>query len=96
MKTFSATIFTSLLCILASCRAKENIDNNKNMEPRTDPMAPEEVVVSKGAYKHVVIIGVDGAGTLEYSLPAQMDEFIMTSDVLGVADVAALKEYYKP
>ena len=62
MKTFSATFFTSLLCILASCSSKENIDNNKNTEPRTDPVVPEEVVVSKGAYKHVVIIGVDGAG----------------------------------
>ena len=41
-------------------------------------------------------IGQDGTGTLEYKLPAQMDEFIMTSDVLTEADVAALKEYYKP
>lgn len=42
-----------------------------------------------------VAVGRD-AVVLEYSLPAQMDEFIMTSDVLSEADVAALKEYYKP
>jgi len=40
-------------------------------------------------------IGQDGTGTLEYKLPAQMDEFIMTSDVLTEADVAALKAYYE-
>lgn len=39
-------------------------------------------------------IGQDGTGNLEYKLPAQMDEFIMTSDVLSEADVAALKAYY--
>ena len=41
-------------------------------------------------------IGQDGTGVLEYSLPAQMDEFIMTSDVLTDNDVAALKAYYQP
>lgn len=39
-------------------------------------------------------IGQDGTGKLEYKLPARMDEFIMTSDVLSEADVAALKAYY--
>ena len=39
-------------------------------------------------------IGQDGTGNLEYKLPARMDEFIMTSDVLSEADVAALKAYY--
>ena len=39
-------------------------------------------------------IGQDGTGKLEYRLPARMDEFIMTSDVLSEADVAALKAYY--
>ena len=41
-------------------------------------------------------IGQDGTGVLQYALPAQMDEFIMTSDVLGESDVAALKAYYEP
>ena len=41
-------------------------------------------------------IGQDGTGTLEYKLPAHMDEFIMTADVLTEADVAALKAYYAP
>ena len=40
-------------------------------------------------------IGQDGTGTLEYKLPARMDEFIMTSDVLTPADIAALKAYYE-
>lgn len=40
-------------------------------------------------------IGQDGTGKLEYKLPAVMDEFIMTSDVLSEADVAALKAYYE-
>lgn len=40
-------------------------------------------------------IGQDGTGVLEYSLPAVVDEFIMTSDVLSEADVAALKAYYE-
>ncbi|MBR6346978.1 MAG: alkaline phosphatase family protein [Bacteroidales bacterium] len=62
MKKISGTFFTFVLCILASCAAKETIDNDKNTdEPGTDHVVPEEVV-SKGAYKHVVIIGVDGAG----------------------------------
>ena len=39
-------------------------------------------------------IGQDGTGVLEYKLPATMDEFIMTSDVLSEEDVAALKAYY--
>ncbi|MCR5560519.1 MAG: alkaline phosphatase family protein [Bacteroidales bacterium] len=39
-------------------------------------------------------IGQDGTGNLAYKLPAQMDEFIMTSDVLTEADVAAMKAYY--
>ena len=41
-------------------------------------------------------IGQDGTGLLEYKLPAQMDEFIMTADILSEADVAALKAYYEP
>ncbi len=40
-------------------------------------------------------IGQDGTGVLQYKLPAQMDEFIMTADVLSEADVAALKAYYE-
>jgi len=41
-------------------------------------------------------IGQDGTGVLQYALPAQMDEFIMTADVLSEADVAVLKAYYEP
>ena len=66
MKTPSAFIFASLLCILFSCASKETTDNNGNQEPGPSPEPPDppvpEVVVSKGAYKHVVIIGADGAG----------------------------------
>ena len=40
-------------------------------------------------------IGQDGTGVLQYSLPAEMDEFIMTSDVLSAEDVAALRTYYE-
>ena len=39
-------------------------------------------------------IGQDGTGALQYSLPAQMDELIITSDVLSEADIAALRAYY--
>ena len=63
MKTRFAYIFASLLCILASCGPKDNPENNDKPGPDPDPKpeVPEEVV-SKGAYKHVVIIGLDGAG----------------------------------
>jgi len=40
-------------------------------------------------------IGQDGTGKLAYKLPARMDEFIMTADVLTVDDIAALKAYYE-
>ena len=39
-------------------------------------------------------IGQDGLGTYGDHLAAQIDEFILTSDVLTAADIAALKEYY--
>ena len=40
-------------------------------------------------------IGQDGTGSLSYKLPAQIDELIITKDVLGEADVEALRNYYK-
>lgn len=40
-------------------------------------------------------IGQDGPGTYGDHLPAQLDELILTADVLSDADVAALKEYYR-
>ena len=40
-------------------------------------------------------IGQDGTGTYKHRLPAQMDEFILTADVLSEADIAALKAYYR-
>lgn len=40
-------------------------------------------------------IGQDGRGQYKYKLAAQLDEFILTSDVLSAGDIAALKEYYK-
>ena len=53
-------LFVSLLCILVSCTSKENADNKgKDQKPKPEPPA---AVVSKGAYKHVVIVGVDGGG----------------------------------
>ena len=65
MKTRTAFIFAALFCILASCDTKENPGGKEepgpNPGPEPEPEVPE-VVVSKGAYKHVVIIGVDGAG----------------------------------
>ena len=39
-------------------------------------------------------IGQDGTGSLTYKLPAQMDELIITADVLTDDDVAVLREYY--
>ncbi len=39
-------------------------------------------------------IGQDGTGVLEYSLPAQIDELILTADVLTDQDIAALKNHY--
>ena len=83
-----------------------------------------EIPVSKEAYKHVVIIGVDGAGAFfkdadipevmtnvsfdaldmnigqdgtgvyKYNLSAQLDEFIITADVLDEETIAALKSHY--
>ena len=49
----------SLLCILVSCGGKEEPENNEPQEPEPQP---EVNTGSKGGYKHVVIIGVDGAG----------------------------------
>ena len=40
-------------------------------------------------------IGQDGTGILQYALPAQMDELIITADILSEADVAALETHYK-
>ena len=40
-------------------------------------------------------IGQDGTGTYKHRLPGQMDEFILTADVLSEADIAALKAYYR-
>ena len=40
-------------------------------------------------------IGQDGTGTYKHRLPAQLDEFILTADVLSEADIAALKAYYR-
>ena len=59
MKSSSTFLFASLLCLLASCDSKENTNNE--IPPSPGPEVPT-VVVSKGAYKHVVIIGADGAG----------------------------------
>jgi hypothetical protein len=48
----------SLLCLFVSCNPKDD------PKPEPGPGPEPEEVVSKGAYKHVVIIGVDGAGAL--------------------------------
>lgn len=40
-------------------------------------------------------IGQDGTGCYGDKLPAQLDEMIITSDILTEADIAALKEHYK-
>ena len=39
-------------------------------------------------------IGQDGMGTYGDHLAAQLDEFILTADVLNEADIAALKAFY--
>ena len=39
-------------------------------------------------------LGQDGTGKLTYKLPAQIDELILTADVLTEADIAALKAHY--
>lgn len=43
----------------------------------------------------VLSIGQDGLGTYGDHLAAQMDEFILTADVLSDSDIAALKAYYE-
>ena len=40
-------------------------------------------------------IGQDGMGTYGDHLAAQLDEFILTADVLSDEDIAALKDYYQ-
>jgi len=40
-------------------------------------------------------IGQDGTGKYGYVLPAQLDEMIITADVLTDADIAALKDFYR-
>ena len=40
-------------------------------------------------------IGQDGTGRYSSKLPAQLDEMIITADVLSDADMDALKEYYR-
>ena len=40
-------------------------------------------------------IGQDGLGTYKYRLAAQLDDFILTADVLDSAAIAALKAYYQ-
>ena len=40
-------------------------------------------------------IGQDGKGTYKYRLAAQLDDFILTADVLDSAAIAALKAYYQ-
>ena len=63
MKSSSAFLLASLMLTLVSCTPKDNPENNAKPNPDPDPEPPvPEVVVSKGAYKHVVIIGLDGAG----------------------------------
>ena len=62
MRTRTAYIFAALFCILSSCNSKEDIGKNGKPEPGPGPEPEPAVVVSKGAYKHVVIVGVDGAG----------------------------------
>lgn len=64
MRTRNAYIFAALVCMLVSCTTKENPGDDGKQDPpgpEPDPVVPE-VVVSKGAYKHVVIVGLDGAG----------------------------------
>ena len=39
-------------------------------------------------------IGQDGTGAYKYKLAAQLDEFIITADVLDEDDIAALKVHY--
>lgn len=39
-------------------------------------------------------IGQDGTGSLSYKLPAQIDELVITKDVLDEDDVKALRNYY--
>jgi len=40
-------------------------------------------------------IGQDGTGHYNAKLAAQLDEMIITSDVLGEDDIAKLKAYYE-
>lgn len=59
----------SLLCLFVSCNPKDD------PKPEPGPGPEPEEVVSKGAYKHVVIIGVDGAGAFFNNTPTpRLDE----------------------
>ena len=40
-------------------------------------------------------IGQDGTGVYKYNLSAQLDEFIITADVLDEETIAALKSHYQ-
>lgn len=73
MKVYSSLLIASLLCLFVSCESKdqpeqepEKQEQTQDPDPGTDPDKDkdkdEDPVVSKGAYKHVVIIGMDGAG----------------------------------
>ena len=63
----------SLLCLFVSCNPKD--DPKPGPEPGPGPEPEPEEVVSKGAYKHVVIIGVDGAGAFFKDTPTpRLDE----------------------
>lgn len=64
MKKILHFIPTLLLCIFSACSSKDDptpVDPTP-VTPDPGPDVPE-VVVSKGAYKHVFIVGLDGAGT---------------------------------
>lgn len=48
-----------------------------------------------GSAKHLAAVSaVDGLGTYSNRLAAQLDEFILTADILSAEDIAALKAYY--
>ena len=77
MKRSFLLLLAALIMLVAySCKETTDPENNNNdpQDPEV-PEVPEGPVVSKGAYKHVVIVGVDGAGAFFKDTPTpRLDE----------------------
>ncbi len=73
MKRFLAFSLMVLMALAVSCSKEANVEKGSSTpagpSSPTDPTDPTDPVVSKGAYKHVVIVGVDGGGAFFKDTP---------------------------